>query len=414
VNNLPLLAGRFQGLADDLDLSSFEGFVRLAVRARATDIHLEPLPEHLRIRVRIEGSLQELAHIPHPPAKNRPHPMLVQIKARSELNLLSRVPEDGRCTVMVDGVPVNARIASMPQIYGEKIVIRLFDTGLIQDMGELGFLETNLHRVQKLIGRTTGMLLVAGPTGSGKTTTLYSILNRLNVPTANVVTIEDPVESYIPGINQIQVSEGGVQFETAIRSVLRLDPDILMIGEIRDRQTAETAFHAALTGHLVLSTVHAGDTTGVIMRLLDLGVPPQILAQATNGVIAQRLLPRLCPKCARADFHPPLEMVMTHESAGCPACRGGGIQGRCGIQEVLVMTDNLRSIIYGAFDSGDFRSVSLKEGMRSLKEDAVLKSVMGQVNYREALAVTDEPIERVRGYIRQALRSASEAETTPV
>ncbi len=407
MNVQPLLAGRFRPLAEDLDLTSYEGFVRLAVRARATDIHLEPLPEHLRVRVRIEGSLQELAHVPYPPSGNRPHPLLIQIKARSELSLQSRVPEDGRCSVMVDGVPVNARVASMPQIYGEKIVIRLFDAGLIQNMGELGFLETNLQRIQKLTARTTGMTLVAGPTGSGKTTTLYSVLNQLNVPTANVVTIEDPVESYIPGINQIQVSEGGVQFETAIRSVLRLDPDVLMIGEIRDRQTAETAFHAALTGHLVLSTVHAGDTTGVVMRLLDLGVPPQILAQATNGVIAQRLLPRLCPQCAVADYHPPLEMVMTYEAAGCSACRGSGIHGRCGIQEVLVMTDNLRRIIYEHFDSDDFRSVSLKEGMRSLKEDAVLKSVMGQVNYREALAITDEPIERVRGYISQALRSVS-------
>ena len=296
----------------------------------------------------------------------------------------------------------------MPQIYGEKIVIRLFDTGLIQSMGELGFLDANLLKVQKLTAQTSGMLLLAGPTGSGKTTTLYSVLNQLNVPTANVVTIEDPVESYIPGINQIQVSEGGVQFETAIRSVLRLDPDVLMIGEIRDRQTAETAFHAALTGHLVLSTVHAGDTTGVVMRLLDLGIPPQIMAQATNGIIAQRLLPRLCSRCSVADHHPPLEMVQTYEALGCTACHGSGIHGRCGIQEVLVMTDNLRRIIYEHFNSDDFRSVSLKEGMRSLKEDAVLKSAMGWVNYREALAVTDEPIERVRGYITLALRSVRE------
>lgn len=404
MNVQPLLAGRFRRLAEDLDLTSFEGFVRLAVRSHGTDIHLEQMPEHLRVRVRIEGSLQEMAHIPYPPTGVRPHPIIVQIKAKSDLNLTSRVPEDGRCSVLVDGVPVNARVASMPQVYGEKIVIRLFDTALIQNMGELGFTETNLQKVQKLASRTTGMLLVAGPTGSGKTTTLYSILSRLNLPTTNVVTIEDPVESYIAGINQIQVSAGGVQFETAIRSVLRLDPDILMIGEIRDRHSAETAFHAALTGHLVLSTVHADDTTGVIMRLLDLGVPPQILAQATNGVIAQRLLPRLCQKCLVADYHPPLEMVKTCESMGCLDCRGSGIVGRVGIQEVLVMSDNLRHIVWDEFDAGDFRSVALKEGMRSLKEDAVQKSVMGKVNYREALAITDEPIDRLKSYIADALK----------
>lgn len=405
MNVQPLLAGRFRRLAEDLDLTTFEGFVRLAVRARGTDIHLEPLPEHLRIRVRIEGSLQEMAHVPYPPTGARPHPIIVQIKAKSDLNLQSRVPEDGRCSVQVDGVPVNARVASMPQVYGEKIVIRLFDAGLIQNMGELGFTEPNLQKVQKLASRTTGMLLVAGPTGSGKTTTLYSILSRLNLPTSNVVTIEDPVESYIAGINQIQVSAGGVQFETAIRSVLRLDPDILMIGEIRDRHSAETAFHAALTGHLVLSTVHADDTTGVIMRLLDLGVPPQILAQATNGIIAQRLLPRLCQKCLVADYHPPLEMVKTCEAQGCLECRGTGIVGRVGIQEVMLMSDNLRHIVWEEFDASDFRSVALKEGMRSLKEDAVQKSVMGKVNYREALAITDEPIERLRSYIAQALKT---------
>lgn len=404
MNVQPLLAGRFRRLAEDLDLTTFEGFVRLAVRAHGTDIHLEQMPEHLRVRVRIEGSLQELAHIPYPPTGVRPHPIIVQIKAKSDLNLTSRVPEDGRCSVTVDGVPVNARVASMPQVYGEKIVIRLFDAALIQNMGELGFTETNLQKVQKLASRTTGMLLVAGPTGSGKTTTLYSILSRLNLPTTNVVTIEDPVESYIAGINQIQVSAGGVQFETAIRSVLRLDPDILMIGEIRDRHSAETAFHAALTGHLVLSTVHADDTTGVIMRLLDLGVPPQILAQATNGVIAQRLLPRLCPKCLVADYHPPLEMVKTCESMGCLECRGSGIVGRVGIQEVMVMSDNLRHIVWDEFDAADFRSVALKEGMRSLKEDAVQKSVMGKVNYREALAITDEPIDRLKSYIADALK----------
>ena len=403
MNVLPILGGRFQQMAADLDMTSFEGYVRLAVRARATDIHLEPLPEYLRVRARIEGSLEEMAQVPYPPAGNRPHPLLVQIKARSDLSLQARTPEDGRCSVIVDGIPVNARVASMPQIYGEKIVIRLFDAALIQSMENLGFLEQNLQKVEKMAALTTGMILVAGPTGSGKTTTLYSILSRINNPRANVVTVEDPVESYIPGINQIQISQGGVQFETAIRSILRLDPDVLMIGEIRDRLTAETAFHAALTGHLVLSTVHAGDTTGVVMRLLDLGVPPQILAQATNGVIAQRLLPKLCPRCAVADYHPPLEMVMTYTPVGCADCRGGGIHGRCGVQEVLAMTDNLRRIIYERFDSADFRSVALKEGMRSLKEDAVLKSAMGQVNIREALAITDEPIERVRSYITQAM-----------
>jgi len=253
------------------------------------------------------------------------------------------------------------------------------------------------------------MVLVTGPTGSGKTNTLYSAISRLNTTDVNIITAEDPVEFNLGGINQVQIHEQiGLTFAAALRSFLRQDPNIILVGEVRDFETAEIAIKAALTGHLVLSTVHAGDTTGVVMRLLDLGIPPQIMAQATNGIIAQRLLPRLCSRCSVADHHPPLEMVQTYEALGCTACHGSGIHGRCGIQEVLVMTDNLRRIIYEHFNSDDFRSVSLKEGMRSLKEDAVLKSAMGWVNYREALAVTDEPIERVRGYITLALRSVRE------
>ncbi|MGE0489039.1 MAG: GspE/PulE family protein [Vulcanimicrobiota bacterium] len=389
-----MISPHFERLLYDADLTNFETYIRLAVQVGSSDVHFEPMPGELRIRLRIEGELAEAVRLPHP-GGNKPHPCVVQIKARSDLSLQSRVPEDGRFDLMVEGAPLSMRVATMPQVWGEKVVIRIFDVNRIESLTGLGFREQNLKSVQDLADRSSGMLLVTGPTGSGKTTTLYSLLNYLNRPSRNLVTVEDPVEYFFYGVNQIQVSHQGVTFQSALRALLRHDPDVIMLGEIRDRETAETAFHAATTGHLVLTTVHAKDCIGALMRLLDLGVPPLILSQVVNGVVAQRLVPRLCTHCAKRDYHPPLEQIPTYHSVGCERCLQTGFIDRQGVQELLVMTDTLRKMLAFETPEEEFHLVALKEGMETLKEDALYKSISGTINYRDAIGISDEPLDRI-------------------
>ncbi|MCE7874527.1 type II/IV secretion system protein [bacterium CPR1] len=400
-----MIADRFRTMMSDLDPTVYESYIYMAVRLGSSDVHFEPLEGELRVRLRVDGALHELARIPHQgQAAKKAHPLIVQIKAASGMQLQSRVPEDGRLEAVVQGHPLSLRVASMPQVFGEKIVLRLFDVSKIQTMEGLGFRENQLDRVLNAISRKSGIVLVAGPTGSGKTTTLYAILNHLNKESRNLVSIEDPVEHHLTNVNQIQVSASGVSFETAMRALLRHDPDIIMVGEIRDRVTAEMAFHAALTGHLVLTTVHAQDTVGALMRLVDLQVPQVIMAHAINGVVAQRLMGRLCD-CAIPGVHPPLERVNTYEPNGCDRCMGTGYLGQQGVQEVLVPTDRLRKVLSFRFSDEEFRMLALKEGMETLKEDAIYKSIAGQIHYRDALGVTDEPLNRILGDINRMLDS---------
>jgi type IV pilus assembly protein PilB len=393
----------FQKEIDEGDVSNFETYITAAYLRGSSDVHFEPLPGELRVRCRIEGNLYEMVRIRHSPGPKKPNPLVVQIKARSALQLQSRVPEDGRFDLMVNDVPLNLRVSSIPQVFGEKLVVRIFNVNRITDLRSLGFRDLNLKRLRELVVQKSGLALVAGPTGSGKTTTLYSILNYLNDSRRNVVTIEDPVEYFFHGMNQIQVDGAVLTFESAMRSILRQDPDVIMVGEIRDRQTAELAFHASTTGHLVLSTVHANDSVGACLRLLDLGVAPVMMAQALNGVVSQRLLSKLCQECAVADEHPPLDLIRTYAQIGCSACNGG-FKDRVGVQEILVMSDPLRKMLANNVDEDEFAMLALTEGMETLKEDAIFKSIEGKVSYRDALGITSEGIHRIQADINRILK----------
>lgn len=396
---------RFLDEFHDMDFGSFESYVIAAFRKGSSDIHFEPLPAEIRIRCRIEGDLYEMARLRHGPGPKKPHPITVQIKARSGLQLQARVPEDGRFDMVVDDQPLNLRVSTIPQVFGEKIVIRIFNVNRITDLRSLGFRDVNLKRLRQIVMQKAGMILVSGPTGSGKTTTLYSILNYLNDSKRNVVTIEDPVEYFFHGMNQVQVdNSSALTYDLALRSILRQDPDVVMIGEIRDRQTAEMAFHAAMTGHLVLSSVHSQDCVGAVLRLIDLGVPPVILAQGLNGIVSQRLVSKLCNDCAVADNHAPLESIRTYEPIGCTACNGG-FKDRVGIQEILILTDTLRKMIIANFDEEEFSILALSEGMESLKEDGIFKSIEGKVSYRDALGITSESIARILSDINRILKN---------
>ena len=388
------------------DTSSFESYLEVAYLLGSSDVHFEPLPQEMRVRCRVEGQLLEIARLPHPPGPKKPHPIILQIKAASGMQQMARAPEDGRVGLEVGGKPLSVRLSSIPQVFGEKVVARIFDVNRIRDLRSLGFRTVNLERLKEIVSRKSGMVLVCGPTGSGKTTTLYSVLNYLNQDNRNVVTVEDPVEYFFTGMNQIQVEPGRLNFDTAMRSILRQDPDIIMVGEIRDKETAEMAFHAAMTGHLVLTTVHSRDSVGALMRLLDLQLPPVVLAQAINGILAQRLMPRLCSECSVATIHPPLEAVPTYAPVGCARCKGG-FQGRTGIQEVLVLTDSMRKMISLDMDEEEFRLVALREGMETLKEDAIFKSIEGSVSYRDSLGVTDESLHRIMADIRRMVAQLS-------
>lgn len=388
----------------DMDFSNFESYVVAAFRKGSSDVHFEPLPSELRIRCRIEGDLYEMARLRHAPGPKKPHPITVQIKARTGLQLQSRVPEDGRFEMVVDEQPLNLRVSSIPQVFGEKLVVRIFNVNRITDLRTLGFRDVNLKRLRQIVVQKAGLILISGPTGSGKTTTLYSILNYLNDAKRNVVTIEDPVEYFFHGMNQVQVdNSSSMTYDTALRSILRQDPDVIMIGEIRDRQTSEMAFHAAMTGHLVLSSVHSNDSVGAILRLLDLGVPPVILAQGLNGIVSQRLVSKLCSECSVADNHPPLDAIRTYEPIGCSKCNGG-FRDRVGVQEILILTDTLRKMIISNFDEEEFSMLALSEGMETLKEDGIFKSIEGKVSYRDALGITSESIARILADINRILK----------
>jgi type II secretory ATPase GspE/PulE/Tfp pilus assembly ATPase PilB-like protein len=375
------------------DPSDVRSYIRVAHRIGSSDIHFEPLETSLRVRARVEGHLIELAKLPHKAGPKKPHPLCIQLKAQSGLNLQSRVAEDGRLGVDCDGTTVNLRISTMPLVHGENVVCRLFDVARIESLGGLDFRPTNREKLESMIGRRSGLVLVSGPTGSGKTTTLYAVLKSLNKENLHLVTVEDPVEYFFEGVSQVQVSQSGVDFADALRSILRQDPDIIMIGEIRDRETAAIASQAAMTGHLVLSTVHANDSVSALMRLMELDVPPIVLAQALNGVIAQRLLPRLC-QCRTRLTQEPFPTLQTHAPGACEKCQDGYL-GRCGIQEVLVLNDQLRRLVASELEEDELRAVSLKLGLETLKEDAVWKSIQGDVALRDAVGVTDEGLHRL-------------------
>jgi general secretion pathway protein E len=391
------------------DLASEAPVIRLvnllitkAVDARASDIHIEPFGSTLRVRYRIDGVLREVEG----PPPRLSAAVLSRIKLMAKLNIAERrLPQDGRIKLAVRGREIDMRIASSPTIHGEGVVMRILDRGNVTlDLAALGVAEDVLPRLLSVLHRPNGILLVTGPTGSGKTTTLYASLLRLNTPERKIVTVEDPVEYQLDGVNQIQVKpQIELTFARVLRSILRQDPDIIMIGEIRDLETAQIAVQAALTGHLVLSTVHTNDAASTVTRLLDMGVEDYLLTSTINGIVAQRLLRTLCPHCRERDELLPeiarqmrLEElagggpVALYRGAGCEQCNGTGYWGRTTVLEVLPFTPAIHRLVLRRAEASEIQEAASAEGMRPMYEDGVRKALAGVTTLDEVLRVTRE------------------------
>ncbi|MDQ7819455.1 MAG: ATPase, T2SS/T4P/T4SS family [Armatimonadota bacterium] len=367
-----------------------------AVRKRASDIHIEPQERHIRIRYRIDGVLLTRGTLPE-----YVHAQVVsRIKIMANMDIAERrVPQDGSFQTRVDGRPIDVRVSTIPAFYGEKAVLRLLDKSApIYDLDKLGLSAANIARLRRIIRRPQGIFLLTGPTGSGKTTTLYAILNELNSEQVNIVTVEDPVEYQIAGITQMQVNpRAGVTFASALRHFLRQDPDIIMVGEIRDLETARIAVQAALTGHLVLSTLHTNDAPGAITRLLDMGIEPYLVASALEGVAAQRLVRVLCPKCrepdpvgaeeARARLGPQAPEGAFYLARGCDFCNYTGYRGRVAVFEVAEMDEDLRRLVVNRAPHHELKEQAVAAGMTTLLQDGLAKAAAGVTSLAEVWRV---------------------------
>ncbi len=374
-----------------------KGMIDQAVRQRASDIHIEPMEKQVRIRYRIDGALYEKSvySIRLLPA------IVARIKIIGGMDISEkRKPQDGRITQIVDRKEFDIRVSILPTVYGEKIVMRLTSkNALTREKSQLGLKSDELKKFDHILKNPHGILLVTGPTGSGKSTTLYTALSELNKEDVNIITVEDPVEANIEGINQVQVNnKANLTFASALRSILRQDPDIIMIGEIRDQETASIAVQASITGHLVVSTLHTNSAASTITRLADMGIEPYLIADSTIGVIAQRLVRRLCPECKRqkkADAEE-LELlqlapdadVTIYESCGCPRCDGAGFRGRIGVYEIMEVTQSLKSIISKNGSAEDIKKKALEEGMSTLRMSATRYVLEGITSVQEMMRVS--------------------------
>ena len=390
---------------DLLDLAKKPPLVRLvnrlflqALERRASDIHFQPLPECLQVRFRIDGVLHEATSLP----KSIQPAVISRVKVMGEMDIAEkRLAQDGRSTVSLGERRVDLRLSSMPTSEGEQMVVRLLDkeTGLLS-LDELGMAEQTEERFKTLLQRPNGLILVTGPTGSGKTTTLYAALRLLNSEATHVVTLEDPIEYRLEGINQTQVNyKKGVTFADGLRNVLRQDPDVVMVGEIRDYETAEMAMQSAQTGHLVFSTLHTNDAIGAITRLLDLEVEPYLLASTLTGVMAQRLARRVCPRCATDVEAENTRLPELGEGGhagqvrvgqGCAECMQTGYKGRIGLFELIEVTEDLQEMIHAGEPAGKIREVLLQSGFRTMRSDGVEKALQGTTTPAEVLKVTQE------------------------
>jgi len=368
-----------------------------AVKENASDIHIEPDDKKLRVRYRVDGKLYEKLRPPH-----QMHPAIVsRIKIMAELDIAQRrLPQDGGIHVLVEGRPIDLRVSVMPANFGEKVVIRVIDPQkVLYNLESLGFTYENLQRFREIIQAPNGIVLVTGPTGSGKNTTLYAALSELNTEEVNICTVEDPVECNISGINQFQVNtSAGFEFSTALRSLLRQDPDIIMVGEIRDEATANIAVQAALTGHLVLSTLHTNDAPGAVVRLVDLKVAPYLVSASLIGVLAQRLVRKICANC-KTEYEPPATMKRAvekvggevgkfHRGVGCKKCRNTGYAGRIAIHELFVPDDEIVEMIDDRIGTKKLRTKVLEKGMIPLQLDGIEKVKAGIVSIEEVLRNT--------------------------
>ncbi len=368
-----------------------------AIKDRASDIHIEPDKKGTRIRYRIDGVLRDL--LKPPPGI---HAAIVsRVKVIGKMDIAEkRLPQEGRVRLVAEGRDIDLRVSSMPTLLGEKLVIRILDKANLQvRMEELGFRRAALESFQRVLRQPHGLVLVTGPTGSGKTTTLYSALDLIRSPELNIVTIEDPVEYQLDLINQVQVQDSiGMSFARALRSILRQDPDIIMVGEIRDEETARVAVQAALTGHLVLATLHTNDAPGAVTRLIDMNIEPYLLSSSLNGVVAQRLARKICPACATKYY--PAELVLRdaglsdktgrpfRKGTGCQQCHDTGYRGRVGIYEVMEVTADLRRLIHKRSPSHELRALFRKQGGLTLREEGILIALEGNSSVEEVLSVT--------------------------
>ncbi|HEU4648247.1 MAG TPA: GspE/PulE family protein [Gemmatimonadales bacterium] len=398
--------GSDEPLADARDLANQPPvirFVNLMIReaheAAASDIHLEATREGLRVRLRLDGVLAEL---PSPP-RGLQAAVISRIKLLAELDIAERrAPQDGRIRVRLEERELDLRVSTVPTLHGESVVLRLLDRGgRPVSLAELGMAPAMLTTFARLAGRAHGIVLATGPTGSGKTTTLYAALGLRRPTEEKVITVEDPVEYHLPHITQVPVhAKAGVTFGAALRSILRQDPDVLMVGEMRDAETAAIAVQAAMTGHLVFSTLHTNDAPSSITRLIDLKVEPYMIAATVEGVLAQRLVRRICPEC-RERYRPdpamtalvagrPIGNLLLERGRGCPSCRQTGYRGRTGLFELLVMSDALRSALLGRVDLGAIRQIAREEGMTALRQDAWAKVQAGLTTVEEVLRVVQD------------------------
>ncbi len=375
--------------------------IEQAVNERASDIHIEALEDQVRVRYRIDGAMQEVMRYP----KDLQSAIVARIKIVSGMNISEkRAPQDGRMTLIFNRVEYDLRVSSLPTTFGEKVVMRIASkSGLNKEKSELGFQEEELKRFDGILKNPHGIILVTGPTGSGKSTTLYTVLNELNGGDVNIITVEDPVEADVDGINQVQVNEkAGLTFASALRSILRQDPDIIMIGEIRDEETASIAVKAAITGHLVVSTLHTNSAASTVTRLEDMGIEPYMVADSVVGIIAQRLVRRICPKChvqkqmtdtdkfrlrLRRDSNP---MIYEPSESGCAYCNNSGYRGRIGVYEIMPITPALREVISRGGGAEEIQKVALKEGLTTLRLGAAKLVLKGVTSISEVERIAAE------------------------
>jgi general secretion pathway protein E len=375
-----------------------------SVKERASDIHIEPFERHLAVRFRVDGVLYEIIQ----PPKRFAASITSRIKVMAGLDIAEkRIPQDGRIKIKVAGRDIDIRLSTVPTNFGERIVMRLLDkTAVLKDLDGVGMGAQVLVNMREMISKAYGIVLVTGPTGSGKTTTLYACLAKINSPTRNIITVEDPVEYQLPGIGQIQVhSKVGLTFSAGLRAILRQDPDVVMVGEIRDRETAEIAIQASLTGHLVFSTLHTNDAPSAVTRLVDMGVEPFLVASSVVGIMAQRLIRTLCPHCRKPVVPTETELRQlgftrekfladtpghVYAPQGCQECLDTGFMGRTGIYELLVVDDEIRQLIMENIDSNTIKKRAIGKGMTTLRDDGARRVMMGDTSISEILRVTQD------------------------
>lgn len=407
-----MLSDNLEEVEDLLDSDDEAPIIRLvnqllvrAVKQKASDIHVEPFEKELLVRFRIDGILYTIMT----PPKKAQNSIISRIKIMADLNIAEkRIPQDGRIRIKLAGKDIDIRVSVLPTAHGESVVMRLLDRSkVLLTLDTVGFNERDLKTIRGLINKSHGIFLVTGPTGSGKTTTLYAALSEINEPDIKIITVEDPVEYNLHGINQVQVnSKIDMTFGAALRSILRQDPDVVMIGEIRDQETAEIAVQASLTGHLVISTLHTNDTSTTPTRLVDMGVEPFLVASSLIGVIAQRLIRKLCKECCVPHNLTPEELDQAemssadfagkkiYKAVGCPSCLETGYSGRTAIHEVLEIDDNIKQILIRGGSAMEIKKSAMRQGMRTLREAAIEKMFAGITTLEEVVMLTQEDTKR--------------------